>query len=101
MIASLSLIAIAVAGCGGDGDPTGLAVTGIVTGVESVSLVELASLSIEDQDGATWRFVADGFVGMTPSHLRAHQETREAVTVSFARGEDGALVVKIITDASE
>ncbi len=101
ILASLSVIVITLAGCGESSAPAEGTVTGIVTGVESDSLVNLASLTVEDQDGVTWRFAADGFVGMTPSHLRLHEATREAVTVTYTRGENGIMVLKSIADAAE
>ncbi len=88
-----------VGGCGGSNDARELTVTGIVTGVESSSLVDLASITVEDQNGNKWRFVAGGFVGMTPSHLRVHEATREKVTVTNIQGENDTMVIKLIADA--
>jgi hypothetical protein len=76
-----------------------LEVVGTVVGVEQRSLTELSSLTVRDDAGREWTFVAQGFAGMTSSHLAEHQATREMVRVTYVESDDGALVIVEIEDA--
>ena len=90
-MASLAIMPVA---CGEE--KTGV-VRGVVTGVEAMSLLELRSLDVEDEDGDTWHFEARGFKGYTPSHLREHMVQGLRVAVVYHK-EKGAMVIDEITD---
>ena len=96
------LSVLALAACGDDRGPTSQAsaaeiVTGFVTDVEAGSIVELDSLEVEDAEGVVWHFVARGFKGLTPSHLRDHMVQGLPVSVTYHK-ENGTLVIEEIAD---
>ena len=65
--------------------------------MEAQSLAELVSVDVEDAQGVMWHFVAGGFKGFTPSHLREHMVQGAPVSVRY-RKENGTLVIEEITD---
>ena len=88
--------------CGGGTAPSAgttqaAEVTGALVGVESPSLLVLDSLDVRDAAGHVWHFLADGYSGFTPSHLREHMVQGLPVTVRY-RSEDGGLVLVEVTD---
>ena len=72
---------------------------GLIRDVQVRSLLELESLTVEDEDGGLWVFEAWGkrLTGFTPSHLREHMVLGDQVTVTFHR-EDGILIVDDLSD---
>lgn len=102
-IVLLSLISVAP-GCGGDssrGDSTEdyESVRGLVIDIGTKTLLELESLTIEDESGTRWSFDARGkrLEGFTPSHVREHMVQGLQVTVIFHR-QDGELIIDNVTD---
>ena len=109
----LVILLISIAGlsaasaCGGNGpEGTGesgtrtpamdtLTVRGLVVEVSAESLTDLASLTIRDEPGDLWTLTAEGFVGMTPSHLREHQLLGQPVSVSYKETPDGLVAIRI------
>ena len=87
------VLALLVAG-GGDAANTATEGAGQVRGrvVEVVgrSIVELETLRIRDEAGMVWTFSApEGFIGLTPSHLREHQLLGRSVLVTYvSRGDE-------------
>lgn len=74
-------------------------VRGMVLEVEAESLISLAALEIQDDEGNTWRFEGRGKVvpGFTPSHLNEHKLLGQSVLVVFYR-EGEMLALYDITD---
>ena len=73
-------------------------VRGLVVEVVNRSISELETLRIRDETGKIWSFTgADGFIGITPSHLREHQLLGGSVLVTYV-GEGDALVALDIGD---
>ena len=100
--AALCALAYGMLACGGDvseavDGASARTVHGSIVGVEVRSLVELTSLELRDENGATWHFEAEGSQGFTPSHLREHMLQGLSVTVSYHE-EDGALMIDGIED---
>jgi hypothetical protein len=96
-------LALALAtGCGGNAatatvEPAG-EVRGLVEEVVGRNIVEIDLLRIRDESGRIWSFGAgEGFIGFSPSHLRAHQLLGETVQVTYeTRG--GMLVAVALSD---
>ena len=102
-LALMTFLAMAPA-CGGDSDqpsaaPADEAVRGLIKEVKAASISELESLTLDGEDGTTWKFEASGqkFAEFTPSHLREHMVLGLPITVTFHR-EDGSLVVDDLSD---
>ena len=73
-------------------------VRGLVVEVVNRSIVEVETLRIRDDAGTIWSFTgAEGFIGVTPSHLREHQLMGWSVLVTYVQ-EGGALVALDIVD---
>lgn len=74
-------------------------VRGMVLDVESESLISLAALEVQDDDGTIWSFEGRGKVvpGFTPSHLNEHKLLGQSVLVTFYR-EGELLILHDITD---
>ena len=100
--ATFSMLVLGSWACGGGTAPSAdttqaAEVTGALVGVESPSLLVLDSLDVRDAAGHVWHFLADGYSGFTPSHLREHMVQGLPVTVRY-RSEDGGLVLVEVTD---
>ena len=81
-------------------DTTGSAedtVTGHVIDVSAKSLLEIDVLTIEDGEGAEWRFSGRGYRGVSPSHLRQHMLQGFQIVVTY-RDEGESLVIREIRD---
>jgi predicted small secreted protein len=72
-------------------------VRGVVTDVQSRSLTEIASFSIQDSDGRLWSFETEGPIDFTPSHIREHALMGQRVTVYY-QAEGERLLAQRITD---
>ena len=104
---SLGLILALIIACGGNspdlGNPDlinqeGAQVRGMVLEVVGRNIVELETLRIRDASGREWTFgAAQGFIGLSPSHLREHQLAGKPVLVTFVT-RDGRLLAVDITD---
>ena len=98
LLSTIATLWLATA-CGGNGTPTRapdtLNVHGLVVEVAAKSLTDLASLTVRDEMGSLWIFTAEGFVGMTPSHLTEHRLLGEPVTVSYKETPDGLVALRI------
>ena len=85
-VAVLLLLLLGVAACGG-GEVR--QVRGQVVAVTARDFAEVESLRIRDDEGREYRFVTEGFVGFTPSHIREHQLLGQSLLVSYERrGEE-------------
>lgn len=86
---------VVLASCGGDTE----SVRGRIVEVVPASLVDLDSLTVEDDQGARWTFDGRGerFDNFSPSHLREHMVQGTPVTAWFEKKE-GVLVLKEIAD---
>ncbi len=106
-ILAVIVIFLAAGACDGD-SPTGdhgagrpdledglKEVQGRVVGVEAASITALASLTIRDESGKEWTFRGEGYVGVTPSHLRQHQVIAQPITVLYRETDDGLLAVYV------
>ena len=88
------LALLAMAACGG-GEVR--QVRGQVVEVTARDFAEVEILRIRDAEGREYRFVTEGFVGFTPSHIREHQLLGQSLLVSYERrGED--LVAVAVAD---
>ena len=105
LIRSVILSALTVTlvlACGGNSavttaEPSGQ-VRGLVLEVVNRSITELETLRIRDETGKILSFTgAEGFIGITPSHLREHQLLGSSVLVTYVR-EGDTLVVLDISD---
>ena len=101
-LVSLALALALATGCGGNAatatvEPAG-EVRGLVEEVVGRNIVEIDLLRIRDESGRIWSFGAgEGFIGFSPSHLRAHQLLGETVQVTYeTRG--GMLVAVALSD---
>ena len=72
-----------------------LEVHGLVTDVEARSLTQLDFLSIQDSEGRRWTFGVQGFLELTPSHLREHQALALPVTVRYGDTSAGLLAISV------
>lgn len=72
-------------------------VRGLILEVNAKSLLELESLSLEDEDGTIWLFEGGGrtFPDFTPSHIREHMVTGQRISVTFERDGDVLTVVDV------
>ena len=99
---TVALILALIIACGGNTPDTGEEesgqVRGIVLEVVGSNIVELEILRIRDEAGKEWAFgAAEGFRGLSTSHLREHQLAGEPVLVTYVtQGSD--LVAVDITD---
>ena len=98
----LGALVLGLMACAGGREPVSEApaaetVSGFVTAVEAKSIAELASVDVEDAQGVMWHFVARGFKGFTPSHLKEHMVQGLSVSVTYHK-ENGTLVIEEITD---
>ena len=86
---------VVLASCGGDTE----SVRGRIVEVMPASLVDLDSLTVEDDQGARWTVDGRGkrFDNFSPSHLREHMVQGTPVTAWFEEKE-GVLVLKEISD---
>ena len=81
----------------GDSSIGGSTVRGLVVGLESKSLTNLYSITLMDQSNREWYFIARGYQGFSPSHLKQHMLLGDPVLVVFH--EDGNdLIVDDIED---
>ena len=106
---ALSATALSLMACGGNGGVNTATdndaelslevMRGMVLRVEAESLISLAALEVQDDDGKVWRFEGRGKIvpGFTPSHLNEHKLFGESVEVTFYR-EGDALVIHDIKD---
>lgn len=93
-VAVLALLAATACETPGRDEAT---VTGLVIDVSARTLLEIDVLTIEDDEGAEWRFSGRGYRGVTPSHLRQHMVQVFRVAVTYREeGED--LVIREIRD---
>ncbi len=96
VLAVAALALVAFNGCETPGSDEAT-VTGIVIDVSARSLLEIDTLTIEDDEGAEWRFSGRGYRGVTPSHLRQHMVQVFRVAVTYREvGEE--LVIEEIRD---
>ena len=85
-----------VLACGGGSSASpeeAMTVRGQVVEVQGKSITDLAFLAVRDEQGNLWEFSGDGFLGLTPSHLREHQAFGQPVTVTYRETSDGLVVV--------
>ncbi|HLF05250.1 MAG TPA: hypothetical protein VI855_08550 [Dehalococcoidia bacterium] len=72
-------------------------VRGMILEVTARGLTEVALLRVRDAQGREWSFTTQGYVGITPSHLREHQAFGQPVLVSYLE-RDGQLVALAVLD---
>ena len=71
--------------------------SGVVLEIEAASLLELTALDVLDESGRRWHFVAGGYKGFPPSHLREHMLQGLPVSVRYHKSS-GTLVIDEVTD---
>ena len=95
---AVGLLAGVALACGAeDGPGTAASVSGVVLDMSAQSLVQIESLTLQDEAGAAWDFVGGGYKGVSPSHLRQHMVQGLPISVSFHE-EGGVLVIDEIGD---
>jgi hypothetical protein len=72
-------------------------VRGMILEVTARGLTEVERLRLRDAQGREWSFTTQGYVGITPSHLREHQAFGQSVLVSYLE-RDGQLVALDVLD---
>ena len=83
----LLLAALLLAAACDDGETR--QVRGQVIAVLARDFAEIETLRIRDAAGREYRFVTEGFVGFTPSHVREHQLLGQSLLVTYRqRGEE-------------
>ena len=99
-VAALLIASLSCAGSSDQGSEALVAETvhGLITHVDSRSLLRVRSLTVVDDSGARWVFEADRrFDDFTPSHLREHMVLGLPLTITFHR-EDGRLIMDELAD---
>jgi len=89
----LALLLAAAAACG---EPE-MRIRGRVLEVVARNITEVETLRLLGEDDQEYHFTSEGFVGLTPSHLREHQLFGQPVIVSYVQ-KGGQLVAVAITD---
>ena len=98
---ALPAAALGLIACGGDSSSQAPdqveSVRGLILGVNAKSLLELESLTLEDEGGTIWLFEGGGrtFPDFTPSHIREHMVTGQQILVTFERDGDMLTVVHV------
>ena len=96
----LMAMAILVAGAcsgGASSSVTAGEVRGQVVEVVERDSIEVETLRVRDAEGKVWTFTTEGFVGITPAHLREHRLFGQSVLVSYLL-KDGKLVAVNVAD---
>ena len=87
--------------CGGgetaDGVTGAKQVRGQIVEVVARNIAEIELLTIRDDTGRGYTFTTEGYVEVTPSHLKEHQLLGQSVLVSYVE-RDGLLVAVKIED---
>ncbi|MCZ6789147.1 MAG: hypothetical protein O7D33_04290 [Chloroflexi bacterium] len=93
VVGLFAVLVFLLAACGNDLKT----VHGVITDVQSRSLTEVATFSVQDSTGRPWSFETEGPINFTPSHIREHALMGQQVTVYYqAKGE--RLLAQRITD---
>jgi len=94
---SLALLLVLACGQPGSGQTSQAPrqVEGLIVEVVGRDIDEVETLRIKDGDGKIWTFTTEGYVGVTPAHLREHQLFGDSVTVTFEEkdGPEGPVLV--------
>ena len=103
-IVALASILVALGGCddGSEGATEAhLSFTGLVTSVETRSLLEFESITVASESGVVLDFHAGGrrFEEFTPAHVREHMVLGDPVEVTYQKSGDMLLIVSL-RDAS-
>ena len=100
----LPILALSLAGVAACGEPASSAsetgemqIRGRVLEVVARNITEVETLRLLGEDEQEYEFTSEGFVGLTPSHLREHQLFGQPVIVSYVQ-KGGQLVAVAITD---
>ena len=72
-----------------------LQVRGQVVEVVPRSFSELESLTIRDDEGRTYTFETEGFVGFTTSHVREHQFLGQTLLVTYEKRGDVLVAIRL------
>ena len=73
----------------------GATVTGLVVDVSAKSLLDIDTLTIEDEEGREWSFTGRSYRGFTPSHLRQHMVEASQVAVTYLEEGDELIIQEI------
>ncbi|MFQ6027330.1 MAG: hypothetical protein ACE5Q6_07545 [Dehalococcoidia bacterium] len=96
---AVALLLLALAGCGsGDaaaGQEGRLQVRGHILEAVPKNVTELELLRVRDDTGREYSFIAEGFIGFTPSHLKQHQLFGQTVLVTYLERGDELLAVAV------
>ncbi len=104
IVAMTTLLATWAVACGSEAQPKTPpaeqeSVIGIVLDVAAGSLTQIETLSVQDDTGVKWNFVAEGYKGWLPSHVRDHMVQGSPIVVTYLE-VSGVLLVDEIEDAS-
>lgn len=77
----------------GDGETR--QVRGQVVEVSARNFAELETLRIRDDAGREYRFIAEGFIGFTPSHVREHQLLGQSLLVTYEQRGDELVAIAL------
>ncbi len=92
-LAISTFVLILVAACG-QGEPATSTVTtsqvrGHIVEVIGRNITEVDTLRVRDDAGREFTFTTEGYVGITPSHLKEHQLFGQSVLVSYVEKGTG------------
>ena len=82
-------------GCQRDTRPT--RIDGLVIQMQAASFLQIASFTLQSDDGTQVEMIVEGDVGITPSHLREHMALGDPVTVTV-RYADGLTIATRVED---
>ena len=83
---------LSLAACG---DGATRQVRGQVIEVSARDFAELETLRIRDAAGREYRFIAEGFIGFTPSHVREHQLLGQSLLVTYEQRGDELVAIAL------
>lgn len=92
MLPLLAAVLLLAAACGGGETRQ---VRGQVVAVVARDFAEIETLRIRDAGGREYRFVTEGFVGFTPSHVREHQLLGQSLLVTYEKRGDELVAVAL------
>ena len=94
-LAGLLLLFAALLSLAACGDGETRQVRGQVIEVSARNFAELETLRIRDDAGREYRFIAEGFIGFTPSHVREHQLLGQSLLVTYEKRGDELVAIAL------
>ena len=70
-------------------------ISGTVIDVHAPSMLKIDSVVLRDDEGNIWLFSADGYSGISASHLQQHMVQGERINVRYHRRNESLTIVDI------